>query len=72
MTEEEVRVAALIKNAFRGVTLGNGVGLLRGQGIDDYAGDNTLAEFRSQDEKEDWSRIPVDALSRCHSSFFIF
>ena len=72
MTDEEVRVAALIKNAFRDVTLGNGVGLLQGQGIDDYADKRTLAEFRSRDEKEDWSQIPVEALTRCHSSLSFF
>lgn len=72
MTEEEARVAVLIKNAFRGVTLGNGVGLLQGQGLDDYADSDTLAEYRSQDEKDDWSRIPVDALTRCQSSLSFF
>lgn len=72
MTDEEARVAALIKNAFCGVTLGSGVGLLQGQGIDDYAGDTTLAEYRSRDEKIDWSRIPVEALTRCHSSLSFF
>ncbi|TXT25170.1 MAG: hypothetical protein FD138_2983 [Planctomycetota bacterium] len=72
MTDKEARVAALIKNAFHGVTLGNGVGLLQGQGLDDYADYKTLAEYRSQDEKEDWSRIPVEALTRCHSSLSFF
>lgn len=72
MTEEEARVATLIKNAFRGVTLGNGVGLLQGQGLDDYADPKALAEYRLQDEKDDWSRISVDALSRCHSSLSFF
>ena len=72
MTDEEARVAALIKNAFRDVALGNGVGLLQGQGIDDYADKRMLAEFRSRDEKEDWSRIPVEALARCHSSLSFF
>lgn len=72
MTQEELRVADLVRDAFRSVTLGNGVGLLQGQGLDDYADSRTLAAYRSQDEKEDWSVIPVAELIRCHSSLSFF
>lgn len=72
MTDEEKRVADLIRAAFRGVRLGNGVGLTQGQGLDDYADAATLAEYRSRDEKDDWSKIPAEELSHnCDSlSFF--
>ena len=72
MTDEEARVAELIRSAFHGVTLGEGVGLLQGQGIDDYEDAKTIAEYRSRDEKLDWSRIPPEELSRCHSSLSFF
>lgn len=72
MTETEARVEILIKDAFRDVTLGNGIGLLQGQGLDDYADSETLAAYRSRDEQHDWSRIPVEALCRCHSSLSFF
>lgn len=72
MTDEEQRVAELIRDAFRGVTLGGGVGLWQGQGIDDYEDAETIAAYRERDEKDDWSRIPVDELNRCHSSLSFF
>jgi hypothetical protein len=72
MTDDEQRVADLIRAAFRGVRLGNGVGLRQGNGLDDYADAATLAEYRSEDEKGDWSKIPTEDLKRfyCGLSFF--
>jgi hypothetical protein len=72
MTPDERRVAAQIRDAFRGVVLGRGVGLWQGQAIDDYAGEAAEGEARARDEKEDWSRIPVDLLNGCHSSLCFF
>jgi hypothetical protein len=72
MTDDEARVAELIRNAFRGVTLGEGVGLMQGQGLDDYEDDDVLMEYRAQDEKQDWTAIPVDKLNYCHSSLSFF
>jgi hypothetical protein len=72
MTPEEERVADLVRRAFYGVTLGNGVGLLHGQGLDDYADRQTLAQYRAKDEKLDWTRIGVTELNRCHSSLSFF
>ncbi|MDZ7616233.1 MAG: hypothetical protein U1E05_04465, partial [Patescibacteria group bacterium] len=37
LTADKDRVLDLVRSAFRGVTLGNGVGLRHGQGLDDYA-----------------------------------
>jgi hypothetical protein len=72
MTDEENRVLNLVRSAFRDVRLGDGVGLLQGQGLDDYADDRTLADYRSKDEKHDWSSIPVEDLDRCYSSLSFF
>ncbi|QDU26362.1 putative acyltransferase [Anatilimnocola aggregata] len=69
---DEVRIAGLIRAAFHGVTLGNGIGLWEAQGIDDYADDKQVAAYRAQDEKEDWSRISVADLNRCYSSLSFF
>jgi Family of unknown function (DUF6714) len=57
-----------IREAFRGVTLGNGTGLHQAQGIDDYADNATCEQYREQDEKHDWEQISVDDLNRCYSS----
>jgi hypothetical protein len=65
-------VARVIESAFTGVTLGNGVGLQEGQGLDDYEDAVTCAEYRADDEKEDWRRIPIEALNACHSSLSFF
>lgn len=72
MTADTDRVLDLVRTAFRGVTLGNGVGLRQGQGLDDYADERTLASYRAQDEKNDWSAIPVADLDRCYSSLSFF
>ena len=72
MTEHEQRVLNMIRAAFAGVVLGEGVGLRQGQGLDDYAGAQTLASLRAQDEKHDWSTILVDDLDRCYSSLSFF
>jgi len=61
-----------IAEAFRGVVLGEGIGLREGQGLDDYADEATCAAYRAADEKEDWRKIPADALNHCHSSLCFF
>lgn len=61
-----------ITEAFRGVTLGNGVGLQQAQGLDDYEDEETCAAYREGDEKEDWRAIASDELNRCHSSLSFF
>ncbi len=72
MTDEQKRVVALVRSAFRGVTLGEGVGLFEGRGHDDYANTRTLAEYRVRDEKHDWSAIPVADLNHYGSSLCFF
>lgn len=63
MTDDEKSVADGIGRAFAGVTLGAGVGLRQGQGLDDYADGATLVELRSLDEANDWSRIDFEQLN---------
>lgn len=72
MTVDEEHVAALIREGFRGVVLGDGIGLLQAQGLDHYADFETLARYRAEDEKVDWSSIPVDQLNSCDSSLSFF
>jgi hypothetical protein len=69
---EKERVLELVRSAFNGVTLGAGVGLQQGQGLDDYADEPTLAAYRAQDEKQDWEAIPVAELDMCYSSLSYF
>jgi hypothetical protein len=72
MNKQETKVASLIREAFRGVKLGDGVGLMQAQGLDDYADAETLTRYRAGDQKEDWSRISVSDLNRCASSLSFF
>jgi hypothetical protein len=64
LNEEKKRISELVRDAFEGITLGHGVGLRQADGLEDYADDQTLAEYRAQDEKDDWSAIPVGDLNR--------
>lgn len=72
MTADKDRVLRLVRSAFQSVTLGEGVGLRQGQGLDDYADAQTLASYRAQDEKRDWSAIPFADLDRYYSSLSFF
>lgn len=58
--------------AFAGVTLGSGIGLLEANGLDDYANEQKLAEYRANDEKLDWRSIPLERLNRYSSSLSFF
>ena len=61
-----------IREAFAGVTLGDGIGLQQAQGIDDYEPPATCARLRASDEKDDWTRIPAEELNCCNSSLSFF
>ena len=71
MTEDEQRIAELIRNAFDGITLGDGVGLSQTDGIDDYATATVLSELREKDEKNNWDAIPSTDLDR-HAGLSFF
>lgn len=51
-----------INEAFDGVVLGDGTGILEGFGKDDHASPGELLALRSQDERFDWRAIPGDRL----------
>jgi hypothetical protein len=68
MTDDEKSVADVIHKAFAGVKLGQGIGLMQGQGLDDYADDAALAELRSRDEADDWGQIDLDQLNAYSAS----
>jgi len=72
MPLEKQQVIDLIRSAFKGVVLGNGIGLHEGQGLDDYADKATCQAYRDKDEKIDWEAIPVEELNRCYSSLSFF
>ena len=57
MKSEREKVAAQIKEAFHGVTLGEkGIGLWEGQALDDGVG---VSAARMNDERYDWGRFRV-------------
>ncbi len=66
------RVMQLIRDAFTGVTLADGIGLFQGQALDAYADEPTQASVRSSDETIDWARISTQQLNECHSSLSFF
>lgn len=61
-----------ICESFKSVKLEEGIGLNEAQGIDDYKDKASCEELREKDEKEDWSKIPVNELNRCYSSLSFF
>lgn len=70
MTKEDLKQEIIA--AFKRVELGNGVGLWQGQGLDDYAPQEKILEYRRKDEKVDWQNIPSDDLVACQSSLSFF
>jgi len=70
--KELERLREMICEAFKDVKLGDGVGLKEAQAIDDYKDTLTKAAYRAEDEKDDWRKIPVSELNRCHSSLSFF
>jgi len=70
--EDRERIAELVRNAFRGVTLGDGVGLHQAEGMDQYEPASILAALRLEDEKLDWRRVPVNELNDyCNSLCYL-
>ena len=71
-TELKRRVLNQIRSAFADVALGEGIGLRQGEGLDDYANARTLALYREQDEKRDWTAISAADLDRYSNSLSFF
>ncbi len=72
MNPERYAVIEKIRASFANVRLEDGVGLWEAQGLDDYEDEWVCKQYREKDEKEDWTKIPPDVLSRCHSSLSFF
>lgn len=70
--EQGMVIADQIRVAFAGVTLGNGVGMQESRGKDDYEDEETLAKYRSNDEKDDWQKIPLSELNRASGGLCFF
>lgn len=68
MSDKRKRVASIVRDAFQGVTLGDGIGLWEGRALDDRADGREFATARSRDERKDWSTIPIDDVCECESS----
>ncbi|NJR42201.1 MAG: hypothetical protein HC767_05635 [Akkermansiaceae bacterium] len=69
---ERGQLCSIIRAAFEGVKLGDGVGLYQAQGIDDHESDEACSIFRERDEKDDWTRITSEDLNNCYSSLSFF
>jgi len=63
---------AEIQRVFRGVVLGDGIGLWQAQAIDDYEDEAEQEAARARDEKVDWAAIPGKSLLYCDSSLSFF
>jgi hypothetical protein len=61
-----------IQTAFENVKLEDGVGIWEGQGIDDYADTQKMAELKAKDERAHWQNIPYQDLITCSSSLSFF
>lgn len=61
-----------ITAAFAGVKLGDGVGMQESRGRDDYEDAETLAKYRSCDEKDRWERIPLSELNSASGGLCFF
>jgi hypothetical protein len=61
-----------IRTAFRGVKLGDGIGLWQAQAIDDYKPVEEQIRQRERDEKENWEAISIEDLDQCYSSLSFF
>jgi hypothetical protein len=72
-TAKAERLIEQIRAAFAGVELGGGIGLWRGQGLDDYWYPECIPPgIYPKDETRDWSAIQVKHLNACHSSLSFF
>jgi hypothetical protein len=69
---DRTRLRMRIRDAFEGVSLGDGVGLYQAQGIDDHDSAEVCQSLRLGDEKNDWQRITIEDLNRCYSSLSFF
>jgi hypothetical protein len=62
----------IINVAFSKVSLGDGIGLLEAQALDNYESEEVQKKQREKDEKSNWKSIPYDVLQNSHSSLSFF
>lgn len=63
-------LGVLIRSAFAGVTLGDGVGLYEARELDRMSSKEEQALARERDERLDWNRINRADLLRCLFAFY--
>ena len=66
--EKAERIIKEITEAFKGVELGDGIGLLQAQAIDSYRTKEEQFRAREEDEKSNWTKISFEKLNKCNSS----
>lgn len=66
MNEEDL--ISEIREAFKGVSLEEGIGIVEADAIDDYADKKKQEKARSLDERNNWENIPDEVISRASFS----
>ncbi len=61
-----------ITTAFQDVKLEDGIGLLEGNGLDDWLSGDELQPLRQQDERENWQNIPFEHICGTYESAFSY
>ena len=61
-----------IHQAFKKVSLEDGIGLWETQGLDDNLSKKECKKLRKKDEKDDWHKITVLSMYQCSSSLSFF
>jgi len=72
MTEAQNQIINIIRKAYYGVILEDGIGLKEAQGLDDNKDELSCAKYRALDEKKDWAKISTTDLVKHHSSLNFF
>jgi hypothetical protein len=67
---DRTEVGNTIKNAFKPVLLGNGIGLYEAEAIDNYKGQDEIAVARKKDRNEwkKWGDIPENVIKTFYSA----
>ena len=72
MAISKEKLAAQIRNAFSGVTLGDGITLHEATAIDDYASEAARKAARLKDADTHWSEVPDEHIAANYSVFSFF
>jgi len=66
MNREEIILE--IENAFKGVSLNNGIGIKEADAIDDYCSEQDVIKARKKDIRDDWKKIPDSVIGANYSA----